>query len=142
MSLEGKSQLGDKTVSLIVPACLRLGNRISLTRRAAVACRGVLTKLDLPRGSLTLVRSFLTGVVFQPVLAMTQTDLLRFIVALLDRLRVNWMLVGSHASSFYGEARSTHDIDLLVDLPQSKIQTLVANVQREELQRRSRGAET
>lgn len=36
------------------------------------------------------------------------------------------MLVGSHASSLYGEARSTHDIDLVIDLPKSKVPLLVA----------------
>ncbi len=36
------------------------------------------------------------------------------------------MLVGSHASSFYGEARSTHDVDLVIDLEPSKISALVA----------------
>ena len=38
------------------------------------------------------------------------------------------MLVGSYASSFYGEPRSTHDIDVLVDLPPSKIDSLLAAV--------------
>ncbi|MEM9368154.1 MAG: hypothetical protein AAGD07_19335, partial [Planctomycetota bacterium] len=31
------------------------------------------------------------------------------------------MLVGSHASSYYGEPRSTHDIDLVVDLSATMI---------------------
>ena len=35
------------------------------------------------------------------------------------------MLVGSHASSFYGEARSTHDIDIVIDLPVEKIPDLI-----------------
>ena len=38
------------------------------------------------------------------------------------------MLVGSHASSFFGEARSTHDIDVVIDLPESKIHALIGLV--------------
>ena len=35
------------------------------------------------------------------------------------------MLVGSHASSYYGEPRSTHDVDLVVDLPRNRIRDLL-----------------
>ncbi len=38
------------------------------------------------------------------------------------------MLVGSHASSFYGEPRSTHDIDIVIDLDSQKINNLVREV--------------
>ncbi len=59
---------------------------------------------------------------------MSQLELLRFVAGLLGKLGVPWMIVGSHASSFYGEARSTHDIDLVVDLDASKIPALIAAV--------------
>ena len=57
---------------------------------------------------------------------MSQAELLALIVSTLNSLDVPHMLVGSHASSIYGEARSTHDIDLVIDLPPEKILTLVA----------------
>lgn len=57
---------------------------------------------------------------------MSQAELLAFVVAILCEEQIEHMLVGSHASSLYGEARSTHDIDLVIDLPKSKITSLVA----------------
>ncbi len=56
---------------------------------------------------------------------MSQADLLKLIADLLDGIGVSWMLVGSHASSYYGEARSTHDVDIVVDLPPEKIHELL-----------------
>ena len=52
--------------------------------------------------------------------------ILRFLVSVLGDLGISHMLVGSHASSFYGEARSTHDVDLVIDLDSAKIPALVA----------------
>lgn len=57
---------------------------------------------------------------------MSQAELLSLIVAALNDLQIAHMLVGSHASSFYGEARSTHDIDLVIDLDPIKIPALVS----------------
>jgi hypothetical protein len=57
---------------------------------------------------------------------MSQLELLSAIIAALDELQIDHMLVGSHASSFYGEARSTHDIDLVIDLDPAKIADLVS----------------
>lgn len=34
----------------------------------------------------------------------------------LDHLQIPWMLVGSFASNFYGEPRSTHDADLVIEV--------------------------
>lgn len=59
---------------------------------------------------------------------MSQAALLRFVATLLDGLQLRWMLVGSHAASYYGEPRSTHDVDLVVDLPESMILDLLAAV--------------
>ena len=58
---------------------------------------------------------------------MSQAELLRLVVTVLSELRVDHMLVGSHASSFYGEPRSTHDVDLVIDLPVAKIKQLVSS---------------
>lgn len=57
---------------------------------------------------------------------MTQVELLALVIATLNQLNIPHMLVGSHASSVYGEPRSTHDIDLVIDLPPSLIPDLVA----------------
>ena len=59
---------------------------------------------------------------------MSQVDLLRFVADLFEKLQIEWMLVGSHASSFYGEPRSTNDIDLVVDIPEQKFADLLAAI--------------
>jgi hypothetical protein len=51
-----------------------------------------------------------------------QTDLLKLAVESLDSLNVVYMLVGSLASSTYGDPRSTRDIDLVLDLPIEKVE--------------------
>ena len=56
---------------------------------------------------------------------MSQAELLGLLVSVLGDLGISHMLVGSHASSFYGEARSTHDVDLVIDLDPTKISALV-----------------
>lgn len=57
---------------------------------------------------------------------MSQLELLSAIIAALNDLQIDHMLVGSHASSFYGEARSTHDVDLVIDLDPAKISDLLS----------------
>ena len=57
---------------------------------------------------------------------MSQAELLALVIENLNELQIPHMLVGSFASSFYGEARSTHDIDVVIDLAPTKIQMLVA----------------
>jgi hypothetical protein len=47
---------------------------------------------------------------------MSQPELLTVVVNVLHELKIEFMLTGSHASSLQGEARSTHDIDLVVNL--------------------------
>jgi predicted nucleotidyltransferase len=44
----------------------------------------------------------------------------------LDRLGVAYAIGGSVASSFHGEMRTTHDIDVLVELVPEKVSALVA----------------
>jgi hypothetical protein len=55
-----------------------------------------------------------------------QVDLLRHTIAILERLAVPYMLVGSFASSAYGEPRLTQDIDIVLDLPAAQIPALCA----------------
>lgn len=55
---------------------------------------------------------------------MEQIDLLRQLVKVLESLRIPYMVVGSMASTAYGEPRMTQDIDVVVDLKVSQVQPL------------------
>jgi hypothetical protein len=47
---------------------------------------------------------------------MDQTELLSFLIDVLERLQLPYAITGSHASISYSEARFTNDIDVVVDL--------------------------
>lgn len=47
---------------------------------------------------------------------MTQAELLRYLVDTLNGLGIDYMIVGSHASIYYGEPRLTQDVDIVVEL--------------------------
>lgn len=47
---------------------------------------------------------------------MSQQELLKQVVGVLDDLEIAYMVTGSVTSSLQGEPRSTHEIDLVVDL--------------------------
>jgi hypothetical protein len=55
---------------------------------------------------------------------MPQQELLKKVVALLDRNDIDYMVTGSLASSLYGEPRATHDIDLIVAIRESDVKSL------------------
>jgi hypothetical protein len=55
---------------------------------------------------------------------MSQQELLTVVTQTLTKLGIEFMLSGSHASSLQGEARATHDIDLVVRLSQSDVEPL------------------
>lgn len=57
---------------------------------------------------------------------MGQIELLRFTLNVLERLQIRYALVGSFGSSFFGEPRLTRDIDILIELPESKVSTFCA----------------
>ena len=57
---------------------------------------------------------------------MSQSELLKHVVGTLDTLQIDYMLTGSVASSAQGQPRSTHDIDLVVNVPPDKVDLLVA----------------
>ena len=57
---------------------------------------------------------------------MSQQELLKTVVCALEQLDVEYMVSGSIASSLQGEPRSTHDIDIVVNLPRSKAHALAA----------------
>ncbi len=52
---------------------------------------------------------------------MEQLDVVRFAVDACERLGLPYAIVGSYASSIYGEARFTQDVDILVDLSQQQV---------------------
>lgn len=62
---------------------------------------------------------------------MSQLKLLELVLQVLRGLGVPHMLVGSYASSYHGESRSTHDIDLVVDLPRQVIIPFLNSFDRE-----------
>jgi len=50
---------------------------------------------------------------------MSQQQLLKRVVAELERLSIEYMVTGSHASSLQGAPRSTHDVDFVIAMPGS-----------------------
>lgn len=62
---------------------------------------------------------------------MSQADLLRTVVGLLETAGIPHMVVGSYASSFHGEPRMTRDIDLVVDPSEQGLRVLVDLVDRD-----------
>lgn len=52
---------------------------------------------------------------------MEPSELLRRIVAILERLGLRYFVTGSMATIFFGEPRFTIDIDIVVDLPANRI---------------------
>ena len=57
--------------------------------------------------------------------SVSQFELLRKVIAAFGELGIEHMIVGSYASSYHGESRSTHDIDLVIQLDPDKIDPLV-----------------
>ena len=55
---------------------------------------------------------------------MSQQELLKKVALTLERLGIDYMVTGSITSSLQGEPRSTHDIDIVVNLPRSKAHDL------------------
>ena len=57
---------------------------------------------------------------------MEQSDLLKYAASVLNRLGIKYAVVGSFASSVWGEARLTQDIDIVVDLKLADIPQICA----------------
>lgn len=53
---------------------------------------------------------------------MEPSELLRFVVSVLERLELAYFVTGSTVTIFYGEPRFTNDIDIVVDLPLSAVE--------------------
>lgn len=58
---------------------------------------------------------------------MSQEEFFTTVVQILNRLNIAYMLTGSVASSFYGEPRSTHDIDFVVVFTSSDAKRLTGS---------------
>src|ERR1035437_761515 len=56
--------------------------------------------------------------------SLEQVDLLRMVITALERLGVPYMVVGSMASSAYGEPRFTQDVDVVIDPTESQATSL------------------
>jgi hypothetical protein len=65
---------------------------------------------------------------------MSQQELLTDVIRTLRTLGIEFMLSGSHASSLQGEARATHDIDLVASLTLQDVDPLFSAFQGEPLQ--------
>jgi len=57
---------------------------------------------------------------------MSQSELLRKVVAALEATGTPYMLTGSYASSLQGEPRLTHDIDLVIAIAPAAVRSLIA----------------
>jgi hypothetical protein len=54
-----------------------------------------------------------------------QAELLRYLVETLEALGIDYMIVGSQASIYYGEPRFTQDIDIVADLAVTQVARLL-----------------
>lgn len=53
-----------------------------------------------------------------------QRDILLLVASLLEKYRINYLLTGSLAVSYYGYPRATHDIDFIIELRKEEVQKL------------------
>ena len=63
---------------------------------------------------------------------MSQQELLKKVVQALNENKIDYMITGSTASSFYGEPRSTHDIDVVVSISKADVEKLAASFPKNE----------
>lgn len=52
---------------------------------------------------------------------MEQSDLLRYVTRILEKLKLPYFVTGSVATIFFGEPRFTNDIDIVVALPEGEV---------------------
>ena len=58
---------------------------------------------------------------------MSQPELLAKLAKVFEELGIPYMVTGSHASSTYGQPRSTHDIDVVVQMRPDQVDQLAAH---------------
>lgn len=63
---------------------------------------------------------------------MEQSELLRSVVQVFERLNVPYFVTGSMATIFYGEPRMTNDIDIVADLRSAHVESFCAAFAEEE----------
>ena len=63
---------------------------------------------------------------------MSQQELLKKVVQSLNANKIDYMITGSVASSFYGGPRSTHDIDVVVSIEVQAVERLSASFPKNE----------
>ena len=56
---------------------------------------------------------------------MSQSELLKSVVDVLERAQIGYMITGSIASSLHGEPRLTHDVDIVVAIESSDAEVLL-----------------
>jgi hypothetical protein len=74
---------------------------------------------------------------------MTQAELLRYLIDVLETLEAEYMIVGSQASIYYGEPRLTRDVDVIVALGLEQLPSLLRRFPADEFyvdERSARGA--
>lgn len=57
---------------------------------------------------------------------MLPLDLVRLVCGLRERMKLEYFVTGSVASSYYGEFRNTHDIDVVIELPSWRVHDFCA----------------
>jgi len=60
---------------------------------------------------------------------MTQREVLFQVLDALERLEIPHMIVGSFASNYWGRPRTTHDADILIEMPASKAAALALSLE-------------
>ncbi|MGQ0814375.1 MAG: hypothetical protein ACT4O1_07900 [Gemmatimonadota bacterium] len=63
---------------------------------------------------------------------MSQQDLLKLVVGALERAGIDYMITGSVASSLHGEPRSTHDLDVVIEIEEKNLAALLSAFPRPE----------
>ncbi|MDI6783843.1 MAG: hypothetical protein QME64_07090, partial [bacterium] len=57
---------------------------------------------------------------------MSQQELLKKVIQILESAGIPYMLTGSFASSLQGEPRSTHDIDIVVAIQKPAVKKIIS----------------
>jgi hypothetical protein len=57
---------------------------------------------------------------------MSQVDLLRHVVSILEEGGIEYMITGSIASSLHGEPRATHDLDVVIEIRDADVPVVLA----------------
>src|SRR5271156_2909702 len=63
---------------------------------------------------------------------MEQSDLLEYVARAIEGTGLRYFVTGSTATIFYGEPRFTNDIDVVVDLPESRIADFIRRFPKDE----------